>query len=359
MRQGGFWRYAAGRVLSFAIIYVILVYVFCALLDAQLVLEVGHTLYWDITQSAQQLLSTGDITQEEYKDTVQEMYQEARHSMGFDLPFVQRIHNRALEVLRFDFGRMTTAVGMARRSDVPVLSVIGEAAFPTAVLFTGAFIIQMFLGIVLGVRNANRPGSFIDRATTFLATATMSMPPAVAALLGVMLFVYAVPIAPSTPFMFQFPSGEGSFGPWLLSLLSHLVLPLLTVVFLTVWGTAHTVRNLNLGVLQEDFITAARARGILESRVRYRHGLRASAPPIVTLAVTGLFASLWGSFLVEPIFQWRGLGMLFLNALRWNDMQLLLDLLVIVTAASQFGYLVLDLTYGLLDPRIKVGRPQL
>ncbi|MDD4903430.1 MAG: ABC transporter permease [Candidatus Bipolaricaulis sp.] len=359
MRERNFWRFVTVRVLSFLFTYGVLVYAFCALLDAQLVTQVGQTLYWDTSQIAQQMLGSGDISQEDYKDALQEMYRQARHERGFDLPLVVRIHARAMRILRFDFGRTATGVAILYRQDAPVLSVIGEFAAPTVVLFTGAFVIQMLLGVLVGVRNANHPGSFPDRATTFLATATMSVPPAAAAMFAVLLFVFAVPIAPSTPFLFHPPSVGHGIGPWILSLLSHLALPFLTVVALTVWGTAHIVRNLNLGVLQDDFISAARARGIPESRVLYRHGLRTSAPPIVTLAVTGLFASLWGSFLVEPIFQWQGIGSLFLVAIRSNDITMLLALLVLVTGATQLGHVVLDLIYGRLDPRIKVGQSQL
>lgn len=358
MREGSFWRYATTRVLSFALIYVVLVYAFCALLDAQLVSQVGQTLYWDTSQAAQGMLASGTITEEEYENAVQAMYQEARHERGFDLPTPLRIHFRALRILRCDFGVTATGIAIQYRENTNVLSVIGEFAVPTVVLFTSAFLVQMLLGILLGARNANRPGSFLDRTTTFLATATMSIPPPVAALLAVLLFVYAIPIAPSTPFAFHVMAGRFHFGSWFVSLLSHLALPFLTVVFLTIWGTAHTVRNLNLGVLQEDFITAARARGVPEPQVLYGHGLRASAPPIATLAVTGLFASLWGSFLVEPIFQWRGVGTLFLSAIRSNDITMLLALLVTVTGATQLGHVALDLAYGRLDPRIKVGRPQ-
>ncbi len=359
MREANFWRFVGVRVFSFLITYGVLVYAFCALLDAQLVTQVGQTLYWDTSQIAQQMLASGDIEQEDYKDALQEMYRQARHERGFDLPVALRIHARAIRILRFEFGRTATGVAILYRQDAPVLSVIGEFATPTVVLFTGAFVIQMLLGVLLGVRNANHPGSLLDRTTTLLATATMSVPPAVAAMFAVLLFIFAIPLAPSTPFLFHPPAVGPELGSWILSLLSHLALPFLTVVALTVWGTAHTVRNLNLGVLQEDFISAARARGIPEPRVLYRHGLRASAPPIVTLAVTGLFASLWGSFLVEPVFQWRGIGSLFLVAIRSNDITMLLALLVLVTGATQLSHVVLDLIYGRLDPRIKVGRPEL
>jgi peptide/nickel transport system permease protein len=359
MRESHFWHYAAVRLLSFLFTYVVLVYAFCALLDSQLVTQVEQTLYWDVSQVAQGMLSSGEVSQEEYKDVLQEIYKQARHERGFDLPVFVRIHQRAARILRFDFGRSAEGIGVLYRPNVPVLSVIGEFATPTAMLFTGAFVVQMLLGVLLGAWNANRPGSFLDRATALLATATMSIPPAVAAMFAVLLFVFAVPIAPSTPFVFHPPAGGVGLVAWLGSLFSHLALPFVTVVLLTVWATAHTVRNLNLGVLQEDFITSARARGIPERRVLYGHGLRASAPPIVTVAVLGLFASLWGSFLVEPIFQWRGIGMLFLAAIRTNDITMLLALLVTVTGASQLGQVVLDLTYGWLDPRVKVGRPKL
>ncbi|MEN6369033.1 MAG: ABC transporter permease, partial [Thermotogota bacterium] len=359
MREASYWRYAAVRVLFFILTYVLLVYVFSALLDAQLVTQVERTLSYDVNVAAHNLVASGDIQKEEYENTFQEMYRAARHARGFDLPVFHRIHLRALRILRLDFGKTGAGTLILYRHQAPVLAVIGEFATPTATLFVTAFLAQMLLGTLLGTRNASRPGSFLDRLTTFLATATMSMPPPVAALFAVLLFVYTVPIAPSTPLIFHFPTSADAVAGWLLNFMSHLALPFVTVIFLTVWGTAHNVRNLSLGVFQEDFVSSARARGIPERRVVYGHGLRAATPAIATLAATGLFTSLWGSFLVEPIFQLRGIGTLFLFAARSNDIAMLLGLLVTVTAVTQIGYLGLDLAYGRLDPRIKVGRPQL
>jgi peptide/nickel transport system permease protein len=107
--------------------------------------------------------------------------------------------------------------------------------------------------------------------------------------------------------------------------------------------------------LHEDFISAARARGLPERKVLYGHGLRTAAPPIATMLTVGMTSVLWGSFLVEPIFQWRGLGMLFMRAILANEINLLMALLVVCTLATQLGLVTLDLVYSWLDPRIRTA----
>ncbi len=115
------------------------------------------------------------------------------------------------------------------------------------------------------------------------------------------------------------------------------------------------MRNISLNVFSEDYFSAARARGLPERKVVYRIGRRVTAAPTLTLIATGFAASLWGGFLVEPIFQWPGIGCLFLRCTNAADIPMVMGMLVVVTGIYLLGLMVLDLTYGLMGPRIKVG----
>jgi peptide/nickel transport system permease protein len=168
----------------------------------------------------------------------------------------------------------------------------------------------------------------------------------------IMTFSYAIPIFPSGKLHSNpAPGGIASFFDFLW----HLSLPLLTLVALNVWSTAYLTRNIVLSNLQEDYVMAARARGIPERRVLFGHTLRTAMPAIMTLAVLSIFSSIAGNIIVEGIFNWPGIGNLYFVAVQQNDVPVLMGTLSIQTLVNMIGFILLDVIYGLLDPRIRVG----
>jgi peptide/nickel transport system permease protein len=121
------------------------------------------------------------------------------------------------------------------------------------------------------------------------------------------------------------------------------------------WGRAYYTRNITLGILQEDYIMSARARGLPERRVLYGHTLRSAAPPIVTSALLTLLLSISGAMIFEGIFNWPGMGRLYWAAVQQNDVPVLMANMTVTTALYIAGLVILDLIYGFLDPRIKVS----
>jgi peptide/nickel transport system permease protein len=128
-----------------------------------------------------------------------------------------------------------------------------------------------------------------------------------------------------------------------------------TLVILGFWGRAYITRNIVLSTLQEDFIMSARARGLSERRILFGHTLRAAAPPIVTMSLLALLGSVGGALIFEGIFSWPGLGNLYWVAVQQNDIPVLMGNLTVTTALYIGGLAFLDLIYGFLDPRVKVG----
>jgi len=168
----------------------------------------------------------------------------------------------------------------------------------------------------------------------------------------IMAFSYALPIFPSGGLRSN-PAPIGIMAA--ADILRHLALPLATLVFLGVWGSAYLIRNIVLSSLQEDYVMAARARGIPERRVLFGHCLRTSLPAILTLAVLSLFSSIAGNIIVEGVFGWPGIGNLYFIAVQQSDIPVLMGTLSIETFINMLGFVLLDFIYGFLDPRIKTG----
>lgn len=267
-----------------------------------------------------------------------------------DRPLLERIVYRAVNTLTFNFGKST--IIKSSQGDRDVLTIVGEALPRTLVLFMVAAIFEIVVGIILGLKKAQKPGGSLDRTTSLVTMIVYGMPTFWVAMILIMVFVYQLKIFPSAG-MHSIPPPQGIM--YFFDLLWHMSLPLLTLVLIGFWGVAYYVRNIVLGVLQEDYIMAARARGIPERSVLFGHTLRTAAPPILTMSILSLLSSISGSIIFEGIFSWPGLGNLYWIAVQQNDIPVLMGDLAITVGIYQLGLIILDLTYGFMDPRIKVG----
>lgn len=267
-----------------------------------------------------------------------------------DRPMFERIIYRAFNAIRFDFGNST--LSKSRTGDKRVIAILLEALPRTMLLFTLAAGIQMIIGISLGLKKAQKPGKKLDRTTSFVTMIVFGMPSWWLAMLLILFFVYTIKIFPSGG-VNSVPTPEGFL--WLLDRLWHMALPIITLVLLGFWGLSFVIRNIVLSVLQEDYIMSARARGVPENSVLFGHTLRSAAPPIMTMVILGLLGSMSGAIIFEGIFSWPGLGNIYWIAVQQNDIPLLMGDLAMTTAIYQGGLILLDLIYGFLDPRIKVG----
>lgn len=267
-----------------------------------------------------------------------------------DRPLMERVLFRAINSLTFNFGNST--VIKSSRGDQDVLTIIMEALPRTLILFSTAAVVQLFIGIWLGLKKAQKPGGRLDKSTSFVTMIVFGMPAWWLAMMLILLFVYVFKLFPSGG-LNSVPTPEGIM--FLLDRIWHMVLPLTTLILLGFWGLSFVIRNIVLGVLQEDFIMSARARGIPESRVLFGHTMRTAAPPLVTIALLNLLGSISGAIIFEGIFSWPGLGNLYWVAVQQNDIPVLMGDLAITVGLYQAGLVLLDLIYGFLDPRIKVG----
>ena len=262
----------------------------------------------------------------------------------------ERIFIRAINTITFQFGKST--IMMDSNGNREVIKIIGEALPRSIILFTTASVIQMIIGLIIGLIKARKAGGLFDRTTSIITMIVYGMPTWWLSMILIMVLVYKFNLFPSGG-VHSIPIPTGIM--YYLDMLWHMSLPLITLTLISFWGLSFVVRNIVLSTLQEDYIMAARARGISEKSVLLGHTLRSSAPPIVTITLLGLLGSIAGSIIFEGIFSWLGLGNLYWISVQQNDIPVLMGNLAITTALYQFGLVVLDISYGFLDPRIKVG----
>lgn len=348
------WKYAFRRVLWAVCIYFIICFVYSAIVNTQM----ERTLRSQIKEQVDNIIEMEMLNAKipltlEERITLQEGYTEMLYEKyHLNKPLTSRIFWRGWRTFIFDFGKSTHMKSMATGSEL-VIDILLEVVPRTLLLFLSANIINLLIIVLLGIKKTQKPGKALDRITSFIAMARSGLPMWWLGLILIMLFAYVIPIFPSGG-LNSMPPPEGAWNR-LIDLLYHLALPLFTLVIVGFWGGAYVVRNLVLGIMQEDFIMSARARGLSERKVLYGHGLRSAAPPIATIVIMGIVTSLGGALIFEGIFNWPGMGRVYWQALGANDLPVLMGNLALTTILWLSGLVFLDLIYGLLDPRIKAG----
>jgi len=272
----------------------------------------------------------------------------ARAAMG------QRGDPEALERIRRDYAldrplavQYATWIGRLVRGDLghsyhqqrPVIEIITERAPATLRLALAATVISIVAGIAMGALAASRPGSLVDHAVMATAVLGISTP---VFWLGMMLsLVFAVTLG-------WLPvSGYGE-GDW-----RHLVLPALTLGALHTGSVARMTRGSLLEVARQDYLTAARAKGLSEPVLLVKHALRNASIPVVTVIGIGLADLLVGAPLTETVFAWPGLGRLLVASVGQRDLPVVMGAVLIFTLVYVVANLLVDLAYLVLDPRTR------
>jgi peptide/nickel transport system permease protein len=271
---------------------------------------------------------------------------------GLDQPFVAKSFRQTFDALTLNLGQATQTYGSG---SFKLTTIIGERLPRTVALFTTATILSAILGIWLGLRMAARALSNFDRGMTVFSITTLVIPSWVFGIFFILIFSFGLHLFPSGG-MVSAPAPTDPL-PLFVDQLHHLALPLITVTFSSFGGWSYTTRNLVLQIMDEDFVTAARSKGLPEKTVLRRYVLRAASPPIVTGIVLALVSSWTGAIITEFVFSWPGLGQLFFQAILSTDAPTIIALTIIFAYLFVVTVLILDLFYGFLDPRIRaMGR---
>lgn len=252
-----------------------------------------------------------------------------RRDLGLDRPLYEQYFQFLAGAVRGDFGDSI-------QSGLPVSEEIRDRYPATLFLALAGSTIALVLGVVAGILAAIRRNSPWDTLVTAAATIGQSMP---SFWLGLLLISWFSVRLGWLPVM-------GSNSP------KHIVLPALTIGLITSALIARMTRSALLEVLGEDYIRTARAKGLNEAKVVLTHGLRNAGLPVVTIAGLQFGNLLAGAFIVEVVFSWHGVGELAVNAINQRDFPVIQGILMVVCSTYVLVNTVVDLLYGILDPRV-------
>jgi len=234
----------------------------------------------------------------------------------------------------------------------PVTDIIRVPIGWTVLLNITAITIAFIITIPLGIMSAVKRGKFFDKATMVFTTIGFSMPTFLVAILFIILFAVFLQWLPIHGMISPIPPTETLAR--FFDRVRHMILPIITITFVSLAGLTRYMRAAMCDALSEDYIRTARAKGLREKVVVYSHAFRNALVPIVTVMTGTLMGLLSGSVVIETIFNWSGMGTTLLSSITGGDYAVAKAIVVLFSAVSLLSILVMDITYGLVDPRIKV-----
>jgi len=281
------------------------------------------------------------------QDTTPEQRIELRQRLGLDDPFIVQFGRFVADAARGDFG-------ISYRHRRPVSELLAERLPATLELSFVSAVMALALGIPMGVYTALRRRGLLSRAFMTVSLIGISLPTFLIGILLILVFGVQLRWLPS------FGRGEVvEVGWWTTGLLtrsglSALILPAITLALFQMTLIMRLVRSEMLEVLRADFIKFARARGLPERLINFRHALKNTMVPVITITGLQLGSIIAFAIITETVFQWPGMGLLFLQAISMVDIPVMAAYLVLIAFFFVVINLVVDLLYFVVDPRLRV-----
>jgi ABC-type dipeptide/oligopeptide/nickel transport system permease component len=277
---------------------------------------------------------------------------EARQNLseyyGLDKPLYYQFFLFISELFQGNLGN-----AYAIRGGTAVTTLISDYSWLTFELQLSALILSLLIAIPIGILSAKKQYSKLDVGVTTTSLLGTCIPVFYMGIIAIIIFSY---------FLGWFPYGGAHsllperypFGSYILDELWHMVLPTAVLTFATLAPIVLLVRSSMLEVLRQDYILAARASGLSERTVIYKHALRNTLIPIVTYIGLYFGAMLAGAPVTETVFNWPGVGRLFVEATAKLDFPVIMGITVFITLMTLIANLITDITYGYIDPRIRL-----
>ncbi|HEV7319704.1 MAG TPA: ABC transporter permease [Ensifer sp.] len=253
-----------------------------------------------------------------------------REGLGLNQPFLAQYYDFITGMFRLDFGR-------SFMGGTPVSQLIASALPATMLLAFASLIVSIAISIPLGIRAAVARGKWADQTIRILSLVGLSFPNFWLAIMLVLLFSIVLKWLP--------PSGMDGFASF--------IMPALTMGIILTATNVRLVRTAMLETLQSQYIMVARAKGLSESKVLYKHALRNCAIPLITYFGLQFGGLLGGIVVVELVFNWPGMGTLAFDAVASRDYPVLQAVITVLSLMIVGVNLLVDIAYGLVDPRIR------
>ena len=292
------------------------------------------------------------------EDSTQEDIDQATKRWGLDQPIYVQYVKFFMSAVQGDFGR-------SFKYDEPVLDVIINRIPATLELASASVIIAVVFAIPLGVWAAAKPNSWVDNTGTTFGLVGISMPSFWFGIMLILLFAGILNILPSAGRDTYGISGEPITGFYILDSAlqgnwagvrdgaEHVFLPALALGSNMLGILMRVTRSSVLEVMHEEYVTTARAKGLVERKVLWRHVVSNALIPVITVVGLELGTLLSGSIIVETVFSWPGSGSLLVTALNARDHPLVTGLVLVYTAAFVAINFLIDVLYAIIDPRIR------
>ena len=268
-----------------------------------------------------------------------------RHRMGLDESLFRQYLHWLSSSARGDFG-----ISFSRQRSVG--DIIGEALPATLLLTVTAYLLHLVLALGAALAMTARSGRALDHWVQGVGLTLYSLPSFWLGLMLIMLLSGKLGWFPAGG-MHAPDAGYLEWWPWLVDLLHHLVLPVATLALGSFIGTARYLRTSLADVLDQDYILAARARGLSERRILFRHALRNALLPIITLLGLSLPFRLGGAGVVEVVFGWPGMGRVAIEAIWARDYPVIMATTLVSAVTVVAGSLLADILYRWADPRVR------
>ncbi len=284
------------------------------------------------------------------QDATPEQRQQLRADLGLDASFVVQFARFVGNAVRGEFG-------LSLRQGRKVSSLIVERFPATIELALSAAVIALVVGIPLGVYTALRRGRFGSQVFMTLSLLGVSLPTFLIGILLILVFAVMLKLLPSfgrgeVVMLGGWSTGWLTFDGW-----KHLVLPAITLAVFQLALIMRLVRAEMLEVLRTDYIKFARARGINDRAVYFGHALKNTLVPVITITGLQLGGLIAFTIITETVFQWPGMGLLFIQAVQFADIPVMAAYLCLVALIFVLINLFVDMLYFAVDPRLRIERP--
>ncbi len=283
------------------------------------------------------------------QDAKPEQIRQLRADLGLDQPFFVQFWHFLVNAAQGEFG-------LSLRQGQKVSSLLGERFPATFELSIVAAALALLVGVPMGVYAALRRGNFLSQTFMIVSLLGVSLPTFLIGILLILVFSVLLGWMPS------FGRGETvQIGWWSSGLFTrdgwmHMILPAITLAIFQLALVMRLVRAEMLEVLRTDYIKFARARGLTDRAIHYGHALKNTLVPVMTITGLQLGGLIAFAIITETVFQWPGMGLLFIQAVTFADVPVMAAYLCLISLIFVVINLVVDLLYVAVDPRLRVGR---
>ena len=298
------------------------------------------------------------LTEAEKETRFQELYLQYQRRYGTDTDNIVIRYLRWVGVYpKYDGsydGLLQGNFGYSYEARDEVLNVVKAPMLNTILINVIGTILALGIAIPLGIVCAVKRGSRTDRAVQVITILGYSLPTFLFCILFIWLFCSILGIFP--PSGMKTPGSTYTGWRWFVDTMYYLALPLITMTFCSLGGMTRYTRASMIEALSMDCIKTARAKGLKEKTVIYSHAFRNALIPIITLVIGWFIGIFAGSIVLESIFGLHGMGKLMIQSLRTADFDVVILMQLFYVAMSLIGNLIIDIAYGLVDPRIRVSK---